>query len=121
MPHGSHSAEYTFTSSRTERAVALPARAVRYAPALAADSTAPGGTDLVVPVTVEGAAAGPGHSSLRVSVSYDGGATWAGSTVRKGRITVHNPPAGGSVSFRAEVRDRRSTTTQTIIDAYRTR
>ncbi|WP_327122002.1 S8 family serine peptidase [Streptomyces sp. NBC_01341] len=115
------SAEYTFTSSRTERAVALPARAVRFAPALAADSTAPGGTDLVVPVTVEGAAAGPGHSPLRVSVSYDGGATWAGSTVRRGRVIVHNPPAGGSVSFRAEVRDRRGTTTQTIIDAYRTR
>ncbi|WP_329033967.1 S8 family serine peptidase [Streptomyces sp. NBC_00178] len=114
------SAEYTFTSSRTDRAVTLPARAVRYSPALAADSTAPGEANMAVPVRVEGVPAGAGPVSLRVSVSYDGGVTWAGSTVRKGRITVHNPPAGGSVSFRAEVGDRKGTTTQTIIDAYRT-
>lgn len=57
-----------------------------------------------------------------MSVSYDGGTTWHPVAVRHGAITVDNPPAGGSVSLRAKVRDRQGDTfTQTIIDGYRTR
>ncbi len=37
-------------------------------------------------------------------------------------MTVTNPPAGGSVSFRATVTDKQgNTSAQTLIDAYLTR
>ncbi|MEU3985989.1 S8 family serine peptidase [Streptomyces sp. NPDC026672] len=107
-----------FTSARTAKAVALPASVVRYGPALAPDSTAPAGVRQSVPVTVQGTA----PATLKVSVSYDGGDTWHRLDVRGGRVSVHNPPAGGSVSFRSQVTDRGGDTfSQTVIDAYRTR
>jgi subtilisin family serine protease len=102
--------------------VAIPTSAVRFTPALALDSTAPGRRAMRVPVTVEGSAAGGNLGALAVSVSYDGGRTWHGAPVEDGRVTVRNPAAGGTVSFRAEVSDKQgNTTTQTIVDAYRTR
>ncbi|MFD3523517.1 S8 family serine peptidase [Streptomyces sp. NPDC058653] len=111
-----------FTSARTDGAVALPTSVVRYAPKLAADSTAPAGVRQSVPVTVRGTAGGQGHTSFQVSVSYDSGSTWRQASVHKGKVTVDNPAAGGSVSFRARVTDRKGNSFgQTIIDAYRTR
>ncbi|THA33220.1 hypothetical protein E6R18_11755 [Streptomyces sp. A1277] len=70
-----------------------------------------------MPVTVQGVAAG---RPVYVSVSYDSGATWAHVPVANGRVTVTNPPAGGTVSLRARVADGQATA-QTIIDAYRTK
>ncbi|TDC25950.1 hypothetical protein E1265_05475 [Streptomyces sp. 8K308] len=101
-----------------DETVRLPAAAVRFAPALTPENTSPAGRTVQVPVAVLGAAA---PASLTVEVSHDGGATWTGARVRDGRIRVTNPPAGGTVSFRAEVTDADgNTTVQTLIDAYRT-
>ncbi|MFE9613012.1 S8 family serine peptidase [Streptomyces sp. NPDC006012] len=111
-----------FTSARTASRTAVPASAVRYTPRLALDSTAPAGVRQSVPVTVQGSAAGRNLASLTVSVSYDGGKTWRPVTVRHGAVRVANPPAGGSVSLRAEVRDRQGNAfAQTVLDAYRTK
>ncbi|MGK5530121.1 S8 family serine peptidase [Streptomyces sp. URMC 129] len=116
-------ASYTFTSAGVgaEETVALPASAVRFTPVLALDSTSPAGRTVDVPVTVQGSAAGRNLDSLAVSVSFDGGETWTAAQVKRGKVRVANPEAGGTVSFRAEVTDRQGNTlTQTIIDAYRT-
>ncbi|MFE4366763.1 S8 family serine peptidase [Streptomyces sp. NPDC056835] len=111
-----------FISSHSSRSVAVPASVVRYAPELGLDSTATAGVRQSVPVTVQGSAAGRDLASLKVSVSYDGGTTWHRLVVRKGAVTVNNPSAGGTVSFRADVRDRDGNAfSQTIIDAYRTK
>lgn len=106
-----------FVSARTAGATPVPTSVVRYAPELGLDSTAPAGAAWAVPVTVQGAAAG---RPVYVSVSYDSGATWAYVPVVNGRVTVTNPPAGGTVSFRARVADGQATA-QTVIDAYRTK
>ncbi|MFC8829835.1 S8 family serine peptidase [Streptomyces sp. NPDC057137] len=111
-----------FTSSRTAKAVAVPTSVVRYTPELALDSTAAAGVRQSVPVTVQGSAAGRDLASLKVSASYDGGKKWHRLVTHKGTVKVDNPPAGGSVSFRADIRDRNGNTfSQTIIDAYRTK
>lgn len=111
-----------FTSGHSTAAVALPTSVVRYTPDLGLDSTATAGARQSVPVTVQGSAAGRGLAALRVSVSYDSGGTWRPLVVRHGAVTVDNPAAGGSVSFRARVDDRKGNTfTQTIVDAYRTK
>ncbi len=117
------SATFGFTSASVPdgRAQELPVSLVRFAPTLAPDSSAPAGQEMRVPVSVEGAAAGDGLASLAVEVSYDGGGTWQEASVRDGAISVANPAAGGSVSFRAEVADRSGgTTVLTLVDAYRT-
>lgn len=111
-----------FTSAHTDGAVALPATVVRYAPALAPDSTATALVRQTVPVAVRGTAEGHGLRALQVSVSYDSGATWRQTSVHKGKVTVDNPAAGGSVSFKALVTDRQGNRfDQTVIDAYRTK
>lgn len=75
-----------------------------------------------VPVTVQGSAAGGDLVSLKVSVSYDGGEKWRRLVAHNGAVTVDNPAAGGSVSFRADVTERNGDAfSQTIIDAYRTK
>ncbi|MFF2377606.1 S8 family serine peptidase [Streptomyces xiamenensis] len=115
-------ASFTFTSGGTdEEWVQLPASGVRYSPALALDSTAPAGeTSFEVPFTVQGSGAGDG-STVVISYSTDGGETWLDAAVTDGVATVDNPAAGGSVSLHAEVTDADgNTSTQTIIDAYRT-
>ncbi|MDX3853700.1 S8 family peptidase [Streptomyces sp. AK02-01A] len=111
-----------FTSGRTTKATAVPASVVRYTPRLASDSTAVAGARQSVPVTVRGSAAGRDLKSLTVYASYDRGTTWSRLVVRDGSVTVVNPAAGGTVSFKAEVVDRRRAVfSQTILDAYRTR
>ncbi|MFD4529732.1 S8 family serine peptidase [Streptomyces sp. NPDC058470] len=111
-----------FTSGHTATAVALPTSVIRYTPELDLDSTGTAGARQSVPVTVQGSAAGPGLAALQVSVSYDSGETWRPLVVRHGTVTVDNPAAGGSVSFRARLTDRKgSTFAQTIVDAYRTK
>ncbi|MBN1171001.1 MAG: hypothetical protein JXA67_02405, partial [Micromonosporaceae bacterium] len=59
--------------------------------------------------------------TVAVEVSYDRGATWRKAPVCQGAFRVTNPAAGGSVSFRATVKDTSgNATVQTILDAYRT-
>ncbi|MFI7276322.1 S8 family serine peptidase [Streptomyces sp. NPDC049879] len=112
---------WTFTSARPagDEPVSLPVSAVRFLPRLAPDSTAPADGTFRVPVTVEGSAAG---ETPAVEVSYDSGETWEDVRVRNGKVKVTNPEAGGTVSFRATVTDEDgNTSTQTVIDAYRTK
>ncbi|MGP3968931.1 S8 family serine peptidase [Streptomyces sp. 6N223] len=101
---------------------AIPYSVVGFSPGLALDSTAEAGERMRIPVTVTGSAAGGNLASLAVEVSYDRGETWQRLPVRNGKVTVDNPPAGGTVSFRAEVTDRDGNATeQIILDAYLTR
>lgn len=111
-----------FSSGHTARPTPLPASVVRYRPELGLDSTAPAGARQTVPLTVQGSAAGHRLGSLTVYVSFDRGAHWSRTAVRHGKVTVLNPAAGESVSFKAEFTDRQGNAfSQTILDAYRTR
>ncbi|MDT0344500.1 hypothetical protein [Streptomyces litchfieldiae] len=114
-------ASYAFASGPADagETVQLPSGAVHFTPDLTPENTSPADRRVRIPVTARGTA-GPA-ASLAVEVSYDRGETWAPAPVRNGRVHVDNPPAGGTVSFRAEARDRDgNTVTQTLIDAYRT-
>ncbi|MFE6404748.1 S8 family peptidase [Streptomyces alboflavus] len=112
-------ASWTFRSKKASGEVRLPASTVRFTPKVGLDSRVPAGGTRSVPVTVQGSAAGGNLKSLAVYVSYDKGRTWKKATVRDGRISVRNPAAGKSVSFRAEVEDKKGNrATVTIRDAY---
>lgn len=115
-------ATWTFSSARTDGPKALPLSVVRYSPTLSAGSASDAGLTKKVPVTVQGSAAGDNLKSLTVWASTDGGATWKELPVRDGKVTVVNPAAGKTVSFRAKAVDKQgNTVTQRIFDAYRTR
>ncbi|MFD6250161.1 molybdopterin-binding protein [Streptomyces roseolus] len=119
---GRTTAVWAFDSAATTTPTALPLSVVRFTPPLDLDGTAPAGAELRVPVTVQGPAAGSGTRSLRVRVSVDGGGTWTEAPVVNGAVTVRNPAAGGTVSFRAALTDARGNTLdQTLGNAYRTR
>ncbi|MEV4821232.1 S8 family serine peptidase [Micromonospora sp. NPDC049274] len=107
----------------------LPLSAVRFAPPLRVDNSAPAGQGFVVPVRVQRQ---PGASAARVEkltvdVSYDGGKTWRNATLVRasgdGWLAVLRHPAGaGHVSLRATARDTAgNTVTERIIQAYRLR
>lgn len=67
-----------------------------------------------------GHGAGP-PSPVKISYSTDGGTTWKKAPVAEGAVKIDNPRAG-SVSLRAEIKDRHGNkAVQTIIDAYLTR
>ncbi|MFD4376167.1 serine protease [Streptomyces sp. NPDC058486] len=119
---GRTTAVWTFASAATTTPTALPLSVVRFTPPLDLDGTAPAGTELRVPVTVQGPAADKGPRSLRVRVSTDGGTTWTDAPVVAGSVVVRNPAAGGTVSFRATLTDAEGNTLdQTLGNAYRTR
>ncbi|MFD0417202.1 S8 family serine peptidase [Streptomyces sp. NPDC127108] len=112
-------ASWTFRSKKVSGEVRLPASTVRFTPKVGLDSRAPAGVTQSVPVTVQGTATGANLKSLSAYVSYDKGRTWKKATVQGGRISVRNPAAGKSVSFRAEVEDKKGNrATVTIRDAY---
>ncbi len=68
---------------------------------------------------MEGAARGANLKSLTVWISYDQGRTWKKVKVTGGRITLRNPAKGKSVSFRAEVVDKKGNqSTLSIYNAY---
>ncbi|MFB7897629.1 S8 family serine peptidase [Streptomyces xiamenensis] len=114
-------ADFTFRSAGTQGLEALPVSLVRFAPALAPDSTAPAGESFPVPLVIQGAALDNGVDSLTVEVSFDGGASWSEAAVDHDAFTVGNPAAGGSVSLRAALTDGDgNAVTITVIDAYRT-
>ncbi|WP_406056405.1 serine protease [Streptomyces sp. NBC_01077] len=113
---------WTFTSAAASRPTALPLSTVRFTPALDLGGTAPAGTLVRVPVTVQGAAAASGVRSLTVSLSTDNGTTWTRVPVVDGQAGFRTPGPGGSVSLRAELTDTQGNTlTQTLTNAYRTR
>ncbi|WP_431044002.1 S8 family serine peptidase [Streptomyces sp. P1-3] len=115
-------AAWTFSSKRVADRTRLPASVVRFTPRLAADSTAKAGATFDVPVAVRGAAAGGNLKSLTVHVSYDDGAHWKKLTVTGGKVTVKNPAAGKSVSFKAKATDKQgNTVSQSILRAYLTK
>ncbi|MFD0026025.1 S8 family serine peptidase [Streptomyces sp. NPDC058382] len=112
-------ASWTFRSGRTSDPTALPVSMVRFTPDVALDSTAKAGKSVSVPVTVQGAAAGKNLKSLTVYVSYDGGKTWKKKPVTKGEISVKNPAKKKSLSFKANVTDRKGNTSSVAVyDAY---
>ncbi|MGW3897845.1 S8 family serine peptidase [Micromonospora profundi] len=108
--------------------VRLPLMAVRFAPPLRVDNSAPAGRSFVVPVRVEPQPGAPAArvQKLTVDISYDGGKTWHAAQVRKGghgwTATVRHPAGPGYASLRATARDAAgNTVTQRIIQAYRLR
>ncbi|MEV7341971.1 S8 family serine peptidase [Streptomyces sp. NPDC093544] len=115
-------ASWTFRSENVAEKTALPVSVVRFAPPLAADTTATAGSTLKIPVTVQGAAAGKHLALLLVYVSYDEGAHWTLRPVIGGKVSVKTPQAGGSVSLRAKAVDNHGNTVdQTILRAYTAR
>ncbi|MGC5530477.1 S8 family peptidase [Streptomyces sp. SR-10] len=111
-------ASWTFTSARTETPATLPVSTVRFQPQLALDSTVVAGSKQTFPVVVQGAAAGAGLKSLRVTVSYDN-EKWLPAKVTAGRITVNAPAKGKAISMRAVVTDTSDNeSTVTIHNAF---
>ncbi|MEU9959461.1 hypothetical protein [Streptomyces sp. NPDC050982] len=98
---------WTFRSSKTTSRTQLPISTARFTAKTDLTSRAPADKTAVVPVTVQGAAAGDSLKSLAVYVSYDRGVTWKKSPVKDNRITITNPPKDKSVSFRANITYKR--------------
>ncbi|MFE2511510.1 S8 family peptidase [Streptomyces naganishii] len=114
-------ASWTFRSRKPSGAgvAQLPASTVRFDAATGLDSRVPAGKQVSLPVSVEGAARGANLKSLTVWISYDQGRTWKKVKVTGGRITLRNPAKGKSVSFRAEVVDKKGNqSTLSIYNAY---
>ncbi|WP_328971763.1 S8 family serine peptidase [Streptomyces sp. NBC_00239] len=110
---------FTFRSGQVASTTALPVSTVRFAVPVDLASRAPAGKTVLVPVTVQGSAAGRNLKSLTVSVSYDNGRTWQRVTVAHGKISVKNPAKDKAVSFRAHVTDKQGNqSTLTIHNAY---
>ena len=124
------SAAWTFRSKHVpgDDRAPLPAMAVRFAPSLAADHSAPAGRAFTIPVTVQRQPGAPAAkvAALTVDVSYDGGRTWRKADLHKQgagwAADVRHPAGRGYVSLRATVRDSAgNTVTVRIIQAYRLR
>ena len=124
------STAWTFRSKHVsgEDWARLPAMAVRFAPPLRVDNSAPAGRTFVIPVTVERQPGAPAArvAALTVEVSYDGGKTWRKAALhRQGAgwaATVRHPAGPGYVSLRTTARDTAgNTVTERIIQAYRLR
>ncbi|WP_407560267.1 S8 family peptidase [Streptomyces sp. 184] len=115
-------ATWAFTSARTDSLKKLPISVVRFSPTLSAASSSNAGASKKVPVKVLGSAAGSNLKSLTVWASTDQGATWKELPVRDGKVTVVNPAAGKTVSFKAKAVDKQGNSVQMrIFDAYRAR
>ncbi|MEU8527147.1 S8 family serine peptidase [Streptomyces sp. NPDC048629] len=112
-------ASWSFRSKRTEEATALPVSMVRFGAATALDGTAPAGRIQLMPVTVQGAAAGSNLKALEVYASYDDARTWTRLVVTDGKVAVRNPAKDKGVALRAEVTDKDgNVSTVAIHDAY---
>ncbi|MEU6623772.1 S8 family serine peptidase [Streptomyces litmocidini] len=112
-------AGFTFRSKRVTATTALPVSTVRFAAPVDLASRLPGHMSVLVPVTVQGSAAGANLKSLTVSVSYDDGKTWRPVKVVGGAISVKSPAKDSGVSLSAEVTDRQgNTSTLTVHNAW---
>ncbi|MFJ4871567.1 S8 family peptidase [Streptomyces sp. NPDC088757] len=112
-------AGFTFRSKQVAATTALPVSTVRFAPPVDLSSRLPAGLPVLVPVTVQGAAAGGNLKALAVSVSYDDGKTWKSVEVRGGRISVKSPAKDAGIALSAEVTDKQgNTSTLTVHNAW---
>jgi subtilisin family serine protease len=102
-------ASWTFRSKKPvgEDAVMLPASTVRFNAKTGLDSTVEAGRTLTIPLTLAGAAKGSNLKSLTVYVSYDAGKNWKKVQVKNSKISVKNPAKGKSISFRADIADKK--------------
>ncbi|SFF47191.1 Serine protease, subtilisin family [Actinacidiphila alni] len=117
-------ARWTFRSAHTDTGTpaALPLSVVRYAPALAPDSSAPAGRPYAVPYRVQRSATAGRVARIAFQVSYDAGRTWRAVPSRGGRVLLQHPRVAATVSLRVRLSDTDGNTlTQTVLDAYRTR
>ena len=113
---------WTFRSGHTTGLTTLPLWTVSFSPPLNERNTAAAGRTITIPVSAVSASGSDAGRlrSLRVEVSFDGGATWRNVPVAGNAIRVTNPSGTGFVSLRAVAADTRdNTVTQTIINAYR--
>ncbi|WP_306943435.1 S8 family peptidase [Streptomyces phaeochromogenes] len=110
---------WTFRSERSTARTQLPISTARFTAKTDLTSRAPADRQSVVPVTIQGAAAGNNLKSLAVYVSYDGGTTWKKTPVKNGSISVKNPAKTKSISFRANITDKQGNKSSvTVYDAY---
>ncbi|MFF8278887.1 hypothetical protein ACF05T_22650 [Streptomyces lateritius] len=92
---------------------------VRFAAPVDLSSRAPERTPVLVPVAVQGSAAGRNLKSLAVAVSHDNGRTWQPVKVHSGRISVKSPAKDSGISLSAEVTDKQgNTSTLTVRNAW---
>nr|WP_239062346.1 S8 family serine peptidase [Streptomyces sp. SID13031] len=114
----------TFSSAATAQETALPARTVRYQPAVDSRNTVKRTPVTVLPLVLDGTpgATLPAVKKVAVQVSGDDGKTWKAATVVRsgaGYQAIFATPAGAKVSLRAQVADvAGNTTDQTVIAAY---
>jgi subtilisin family serine protease len=118
-------ARWTFRSTTTRTATALPLSVVRFSPVLSEQDTAPRTGKFTIPVQVQRM---PGASSttvatLTVDISYDDGKTWTAATVTGSgtawTATVTHPGKAGFASLRTKETNADGTTVrETIIRAY---
>ncbi|WP_443080697.1 S8 family peptidase [Streptomyces sp. PTD5-9] len=112
-------ASWTFRSKKTGAPTALPVSTVRFTPNVTLDGKVTAGRTASVPVKVQGAAAGKNLKSLTVYVSYNGGKTWKKTAVKSGKLSVKNPAKGKSLSFKADVVDKKGNKSSVAIyNAY---
>ncbi|MEU0646438.1 S8 family peptidase [Streptomyces umbrinus] len=112
-------ASWTFRSETSTTRTQLPISTARFTPETDLTGRAPADRTAVVPVTVQGAAAGNNLKSLAVYASYDGGTTWRKTPVKNGSITVKNPAKTKSIAFRANITDKQGNRSSvTVYDAY---
>ncbi|MCL6666900.1 S8 family peptidase [Streptomyces panaciradicis] len=114
-------ASFTFRSKKpaADDVATLAASTARFKAVTGLDNKVEAGKTVTVPVAVEGAAKGRNLKSLTVYVSYDSGKTWKKVSVTGGKIKVKNPAKGTSVSFRANITDKKNNKSSvTIYDAY---
>ncbi|MEU2236828.1 S8 family peptidase [Streptomyces vietnamensis] len=110
---------FTFRSKQVAATTSLPVSTVRFGAPVDLASRIPERTTVLVPVTVQGAAAGANLKSLTVSVSYDDGKTWQVAKVVSGLISVKSPAKDSGVSFSAKVTDKQgNTSTLTVHNAW---
>lgn len=110
---------FTFRSKQVTATTALPVSTVRFTAPVDLTSRAAARVPVVVPVTVQGSAAGTNLMSLKVSVSYDDGKTWHRVPVRNGAISVKSPAKDSGISLSAVVEDKQgNTSTLTVHNAW---
>ncbi|MET7755798.1 S8 family serine peptidase [Streptomyces sp. NPDC005389] len=110
---------FTFRSKQVAATTALPVSTVRFSAPVDLTSRAPEHAPVVVPVTVQGSAAGRNLKSLEISVSYDNGKTWQRVQVRNGAISVKSPAKDSGISLSAVVKDKQgNTSTLTVHNAW---
>ncbi|MFF3772311.1 S8 family serine peptidase [Streptomyces sp. NPDC002232] len=110
---------FTFRSGQVASTTALPVSTVRFAAPVDLGSRLPERVPVLVPVTVQGAAAGANLTSLAVAVSYDDGKTWQSVKVVGGLISVKSPAKDSGIALSAKVTDKRgNTSTVTVHHAW---